>query len=294
LLALSYADDPNKRGMLLYNLGRIAEARGQATQAIDHYQASLAARPNDTVAKQLETVRATAPTLPVPPPAASTLPTGLPIAGKDLADAPAMCKAAGEGSDLCPANDNCQLMAQPDSRTDLGVLELDDGMVRCWQPAVQTPSGWLVFSTAVIGQYGSEIDQNVDDMSSRVEKNDAGEFLIIEFTDHVYERVWVDFEDEEVPDGTSTDREAMIICRRDGTPACTEAITTKHSYSGESDGGGDSETYSATVSLRGDKIVVADVVANRIEPSLDPGGWDGYMKLPAGEYAFSELATTPP
>ncbi|GMV40972.1 MAG: hypothetical protein AMXMBFR64_26880 [Myxococcales bacterium] len=41
-------------GALYYNLGRIAEDRGDFTMASDHYRRSIALRPNETVSKRLE------------------------------------------------------------------------------------------------------------------------------------------------------------------------------------------------------------------------------------------------
>lgn len=53
-LALERADNDRTRGAVLFNLGLLAEKRGDAASARTYYQRSLTARPNDTVRKRLE------------------------------------------------------------------------------------------------------------------------------------------------------------------------------------------------------------------------------------------------
>ncbi|NVB39573.1 tetratricopeptide repeat protein [Pseudenhygromyxa sp. WMMC2535] len=53
LAALNDADDNRRRAALLYNLGRIQQARGQEDDAASYYRDSLALRPNATVETQL-------------------------------------------------------------------------------------------------------------------------------------------------------------------------------------------------------------------------------------------------
>lgn len=300
LRALAEASEPNKRGMLLYNLGRIAEARGQSQAAIDHYQASLVARPNDVVAKQLADLQATVAASPTPPPPVEAPPTvpgtpgpGLALIGKDLANLDALCELSRRDSMCGDEGSSCELVATPDGGAGHGVLHIDAmGMIRCWQPVVSTPTGSLLFELSMLGQHGSEVEQDIDTISSRIESNDAGKFLIIEFSDHVYERAWMDLEtEEELPAWVSDDREAMIICRIDAEPACTSAITTRHDHVGE-EGSGEAASYSARVALRGAMIVVGEVVTSgAITPALGGGSLDGgYQMLPAGEYAFADLA----
>lgn len=56
---LRHATDAERRGALLYNLGRIAEAQGETGDAIGSYRRSLAARPgNATVAERLASLGA--------------------------------------------------------------------------------------------------------------------------------------------------------------------------------------------------------------------------------------------
>lgn len=60
---LQYAENEGTRGAILYNLGRVAEAKGDKPHAIELYTRSLAVRPgNDVVAKHLADLGAPAPT----------------------------------------------------------------------------------------------------------------------------------------------------------------------------------------------------------------------------------------
>jgi tetratricopeptide (TPR) repeat protein len=302
LRALSETKDPNKLGMLLYNLGRIAESRLERDAAIGHYQASLALRPNDTVSKRLADLQAAAPTappiappLPVPPPplppAAGAEPdrSGLALLGKNLDNFAALCELAGRDS-MCGVDASCELVGTPEGATGHGLLNADDmGMVRCWYPVVSTPTGSWLFELALLGQHGSEVDQNVDDISSRIESNEVGQFLVIEVTDHLYERMWSDLENEEEPLWNSTEREAVIFCRLDGEPACTSALTLDLAFVGDEETT-QSGSYSAKVELRGGTIIVSDVVISSTGAvEVSELGTDQLM-LPAGEYTFAELA----
>jgi len=59
--ALKYADNAGSRGAIFYNLGRVAEAKGDNTLAIELYTRSLAVRPNDTVSARLISLGGTPP-----------------------------------------------------------------------------------------------------------------------------------------------------------------------------------------------------------------------------------------
>ncbi|NJL03285.1 MAG: hypothetical protein HC910_22960 [Spirulinaceae cyanobacterium SM2_1_0] len=196
---------------------------------------------------------------------------------------------------LCGAG-QCELLATPGD-SGLGVLNIDElGIMRCWHPVVRTAAGWVVFEAAALGQHGSEVDQNVDRLTSRIENNDAGEFLLIEYADHIYERNWdyADFEDEdaEPPPWETIDAESVVVCRRDGVPACTQPITVRYEYRGDDGTTGD---YSAQLSLRGGTIVIAAVTSSgKVELGVDRRDWEGILMLPAGEYEFGQLATPRP
>lgn len=63
---LQYAENDGTRGAILYNLGRVAEAKGDKPHAIELYQRSLAVRPNDVVSSRLAELGAPASTAAAP------------------------------------------------------------------------------------------------------------------------------------------------------------------------------------------------------------------------------------
>ena len=58
---LELVRDPKTKASLLYNRGRVEEAKGDKAAAKQSYEASLALRPNDSVQKRLESLGGTAP-----------------------------------------------------------------------------------------------------------------------------------------------------------------------------------------------------------------------------------------
>ena len=64
--ALVAATDPRVRAQILYNLGRVAEARGANADASHFYEQSLALRASKSVEERLKSVGGTAPAAPVP------------------------------------------------------------------------------------------------------------------------------------------------------------------------------------------------------------------------------------
>jgi tetratricopeptide (TPR) repeat protein len=289
LRALALATDDNKRGMLLYNLGRIAEDRLQTEAAIDHYRESLRARPNETVAARLAklTPDAAPPTLAAAPTAGG--PVGLAVIGRSLASIGAACELAGRQS-MCSTDDDCSLIASPAGDERWGALYFaEQGFVHCWNPIIKTGAGWVLFETALLGQHGSEIDQDVDAIAGRVLSNDAGEFLLIEFSDHVYERDWrwVDLEDEDFPPQDTIESEGVIVCRIEGDAAhCTAPIITKYEFTNGIDR---QANYSADLNLRGDTILITNV---RREGEVSSYSTELQL-LDAGEYPFAKLAASP-
>ncbi len=85
--AMLDATENGRRGALLYNLGRIHEARGLTAKAIEQYETSLAVRPNPTVEQRLAELRAA-------PPEAS------PAAVAGSASAQALCDPPSPDDDL--------------------------------------------------------------------------------------------------------------------------------------------------------------------------------------------------
>ena len=88
--AMESARDPKHRGMLLYNLGRIAEDMGHNDEAVSYYVRSLSLRENDIVAKRL--IELSPPSAQVKP-----LPAGV--------DQEAICREILDEWD-CKASDN--------------------------------------------------------------------------------------------------------------------------------------------------------------------------------------------
>ena len=301
LKALGRAPDDKRRGMLHYNLGRIAEAQDQTEAAIEAYALSLTLRPNEVVAGRLaalshvesaEGVAAEHPAVEAYEAAhaegAKPVPVLLQVERSGLANIEAVCAA------LLPDNvdddESCELLATPSSDATWGVLALDSyGIERYWRPVVKTDAGWSVFEVALYGQHGSEIDQDVDHVASHVVTNEAGSYLFIEYSDHTYERDWSWGEleeDEEIPDSASEDSKGVIICKRGPALVCAAPISTEWNYWF----GDEHDEYSASVSMKGDTIVIGDVVTlGTVEYSSREYEWDPVRPLPAGEYAFADL-----
>ena len=298
LRALAVATEDNKRGMLLYNLGRVAEARGDTEAAIGYYQTSLAYRANDTVAARLAALDPDAKPAARPSAAAvtKTLP-GLGVAGTGLADLQAVCAASSVDS-LCVAEpDGCAMMSNPSGREDLGILHADDsGIVSCYSPMIKTSAGWTVFEPVLIGQWGSEVQEDVDAFATKVVSNEAGEFLVIEYEHHLYERGWAgDLEEDEDDDGpmfeeASTETRGVVVCTIAAAPTCTRAITTEFRYWGF---GSETGQYTADWALRGNTLVISNVhQSGEIEP-LGGTDWEMTTLLAAGEYSLAALASDP-
>ncbi|MCH9685266.1 MAG: tetratricopeptide repeat protein [Deltaproteobacteria bacterium] len=303
LLALGQASTDGQRGAFLYNLGRVAEARGQVDQAIARYQQSLAVRTNATVKTRLDGLVASH----EGPVADATSNRGLEV----IATGPtldAACKAIA-GNSECADGGPCTLDDQPTGSSDFGILNWSDiGIVSCHHPVVKTKAGWTIFASAAIGQVGSEIDQGIDAVATSVETNAAGSFFVIRIEDHMYDRHWAGWmtEEELAAEGlddlqlTFVDSEKVVFCRADDVAgaACTTALTTKFKES--QDGRADDVTYASTISLEGDTVVVGAVKAtpgfefSSVAGEAPQYSWDESLHLPQGRYAFDGLARRAP
>lgn len=303
LRALPRATDNDRRGMLHYNLGRIAEAQDQTEVAVAAYELSLSLRPNDIVASRLDNLTHAvdaagehyvhpaveeynnkhAPEVQAKPEAFHALATGV----SSLEEA---CKIADADS-ACMGEDPCALVASPGADQSWGLMTMGSvGFLSCWHPIVKTDAGWTVFTTALISQWGTEVDQDVDALSARVVANETGSYLWIDFSDHVYERDWSWGEleeDEDIPGSDMTDTEGVILCKRDTAVTCT-MITTKYAYANSDDT--IRERYEAKLRLRGDVIVVEDVVTEGDVDFAYNEEWNSVTLIPAGEYPFAEIA----
>jgi tetratricopeptide (TPR) repeat protein len=294
--ALARAPDDKRRGMFHYNLGRIAEERGQTDAAIEAYALSLSFRPNETVASRLalishvEDAAGTAFEHPAVEDyrskhgeAAKPAPGALDVLGANFASSKDACEAARTD---CAANEDEACDFQQGTDDSWGVLVFDDNpIMSCWHPLVKLGNSWTLFTAALVGQWGSEIDQGVDAISMRVVDNAAGSFLIIDFSAHIYDRDWAWGEledDEEIPEGNWKDSEGQIICTRGATVVCTDPIASKYSENGIA--------YQASITLDGDVVVIGDVsTTGAVEFGVRDNIWDLAEPLPAGRYPLAEL-----
>ena len=299
LRALSIAEDPKQRGMLQYNLGRIAEAREQKAVALAHYQQSLALRPNKTVqtrhdelAKQLTAAGEAADIAAVPPsPGDESHGPGLVVMKEGLADLDAVCEYARKES-MC-YGELCEKGATMPSAPDFALLEIGEAEMTCWHPAVRVGTSWTLFEHALMGQHGSEIDEDVDDIWSRVVTGPAGQVMVYDFKEHSYERDW-DFSeleelgDEALPGEDTVNDEGLIYCHTSGgKPACSQRIIKSWEYSSS-----DASTvrkYEATLELKGDALVVSAVKASGITPARPGPTASAPWRLPEGEYPLVSL-----
>jgi hypothetical protein len=297
LRALARAPDDKRRGMFHYNLGRIAEARGQTEAAIHAYALSLEFRPNETVAGRLAEIAtvvdaggtayehsAVAEYEAKFGDDAKPRPGILEVLASGLPTATDACKLAGED---CFDSEDCTFSPHlPGSDETWGVLEVGNaGIVACWQPIMQLDDGWTVFSIALVGQYGSAVNQSVDSIATRIVTNAAGSFLFIDYADHVYAHGWDwdELEEDDLPEYSSIETEGVIICRRGAPVTCTAPIPTK--YLAEQ-----GPSYEASVTLDGDVIVIDELSSQGgVEYGMRESEWDQALPLPEGRYALADL-----
>lgn len=290
--ALKGASEDKRRGMLLYNLGRIAEAKEDREAAIDAYQRSLAARPNKTVQARLDGLLDDAPVSagegdPAPAAGDDAGGRGLRVMRSGLADEAALC-AFAEAESLCGTSD-CELLARPAGDDGFAMLHVGEPlMLECWHPVVRGADGWTIFAEPLLGQQGTEVDQGVDALSSELIPGaaGAGSYVAFEFRDHNYERDWSPYgfeEDEEFPGEATHDQAGVIVCARgpDG-PACTGRLLHTHDFS--SSDGKETSRYRAKFSFADGAVVVADVESEGDVDAARPWGMD------EGEFFLKEGA----
>jgi tetratricopeptide (TPR) repeat protein len=235
--ALKFVRDDKQRGMILYNLGRIAEAREELAAAIEHYEASLVARPgNQTVQTHLDAVKAKLASASSP----SAEQPGLEVLARDLVDLTAACKIIEEQrcedftmdeSDPCTCDPEPQ--ATPGADQSWGLLQLggDESMQAAWFPVVQTDKGWTVFAEVLYtynpGAFG--IFEEAELGASTVEPLLAkGTQLVMRVEKSRMDR------DMGLNEIESEDYKAMIICARHETGAyCARPLITAYSRSRE-------------------------------------------------------------
>lgn len=287
--ALKLARDDKRRGMLLYNLGRVAEARDDKAAASDHYTRSLSVRPNATVEKRLAGLTSAG----IRPPTTAVR-NGLPLLSPTpFTSIESACEFLKNES-MCPT-DTCELAAAPSEGPEAGgMLLVDDWAESCWHPAIRGAGGWWIFASALYRQYGSEIDQNVDKLSTAAMTAGTTTTVTFRFEDHVYEREWSmgDLEDgDELPGDDSTDSEGLVICRStDAGVSCTRPIVSKlRRLSGDGESG---PNYTAKLVVQDDSLIVSDVVTSGSVDYLNPGDeWGSTYVLRAGSYPLDSLST---
>ncbi len=156
---LRFARTDKQRGMLNYNLGRIAEAEGDQTRAAELYQESLRARDNATVRKRLATLTA--------PPPTTAASGGLPVLAEGLPTLEQACASLirTECDEwLLYEDDECQCdpaLTSPGADW-AGLLVLNAGMAQeVYYPVLNTSAGYTVMAEAldnynpgVFGIYG--------------------------------------------------------------------------------------------------------------------------------------------
>jgi tetratricopeptide (TPR) repeat protein len=322
--ALKFVRDENRRGMLLYNLGRIAEERDELPAAIENYEASLVARPgNQTVQKHLEAVKAKQEAMAIAGSAGGELEgpdrvAGLDVLAHDLGDLAAACKIIEEQrcedftmdeSDPCTCDPEIQATPGVDDSWGLVQLGGDESMQAAWFPVVKTDKGWTVFEEVLYtynpGAFG--IFEEAEIGASTVEPLLAkGTQLVMRVTKSRFDR------DMGLNEIESEGYEAMIICARHETGAyCARPLITEYSLSREVEFPGEDEEivgeaieheglpfavgFEASVEFVEGKLVVKwTTVTGDFEVEGDGNMWSAIGRvLPAGDHALAPLLGLP-
>lgn len=297
--ALLYSRKSEQQGMILYNLGRIAEARGDQAAALAHYRDSLARRDNETVKKHLDALLAKAEL--APPPA------GLATLAKGVASLDAACSelVRDRCGDVFTFDGQCACsVSQGDEAGGYALVQLGEADAvenAMWFPAVRTSAGWTVFeSVAWIynpGAFGifEEGTWAVPDTRDLLPGGDPEWVLRFEKSRSDSDMGINEFETEDLA--------MTLVCAREGEQAwCTAPLLLASSYSREvefldGDGEGEGEDaivheglpksmkFSCTIEL-GEQVVIKDVVG------IDDAetGWIANLDArPAGSYPLVEL-----
>jgi len=144
-----YADVDTQRASLLYNLGRVAEAREKKDVAIAYYRRSLELRDNDTVRERLKAIGGDA----AAPPSLGLARVGSTFETLDSACSvltAAKCSAPEAEGDTTTCSCAPTLEAtQFGGEVGLLVFTVSDGPEeRSWHPIFKTRSGWVLFDAA--------------------------------------------------------------------------------------------------------------------------------------------------
>lgn len=307
--ALRFARRETQRGMLLYNLGRVLEARGDAVGAIELYHRSLAARPNATVQKRLVALSA-------PPAPAATVPTAaLAVVGRGLADLKAACddlvaKKCDEIAVLEKAVCACEPRLEgADAGGTWGLLRVNPESAleqTAWFPAVKVGSEWVVFEGVLWlynpGAFGIWEEADVGKAATRDVIPGGEEELVLPLSKSRSDR------DMGLNEWELELWSLVLLCSRDGgTPRCG-SFTQSYSYSrevelpdDEIEGGPFDHTaglpldshYRVELDLSAGRATVSgvDVTADLARPdAIDSLG----AMLPEGTYDLTTLLMPPP
>ncbi len=253
---LELTSDPKLRASLLYNQGRISEARGDLAAAKLSYQGSLALRPNESVSKRLESLGGEKPgPAPAPPPA-------LP------------CKRA-----FATVKAACDCLVG-----ELGALGLEGTAARCEAAAIDSPGQSRPLELVRISAEGASVHYVLVDVAGRLWPSAAikggvkiKKVLSPRSGDATVASVMFDRSDEKGLRRT-TSEVLCVLAGREGAPACPLEIVL--AVSELSDGKANSDR-SVTLS-RGFKSDTEVVVKRQAGPEdLVPRGAIGTFTLPA-------------
>lgn len=309
--ALRSVQDDKTAGMLLYNLGRVAEARSETQAAITYYQTSLERRPdNKTTKERLDTLLAGQA---APPPA----PRGLGKLGSGVADLAAACKLIIDerGDDYAndpdePMRCSGELVAAPAGDESWGVLELSNQMESqvVWFPVVKTSSGWVVFEAIAWaynpGAFGIFEEVTFAASETKVVLTGSTEPQLL-----LHWNKGRSDSDMGINEIESENEVSSLVCTREAAEAwCTLPLSHELSYSREVEFPEGEEgleepieheglpidiSYKADFELRDGKLIVSNVQLKNFElgPSkeLDPCIENGEPAFAAGEYSLTEL-----
>ena len=297
--ALTFSRKPEQQGMILYNLGRIAEARAEIDVAIANYRESLVRRPNATVQTRLDGLLASNTVAAVAP--------GLAKLASGVADLDAACKLLidEESENLFMLDEGgcgcTTVQGKPDEGWALlEVGDQDNSGNALWFPAIKTSSGWVVFAS----------------IASLYNPGAFGIFEELQWSEAKYEDLlpggeleWVlgfsmerTDSDMGINEFEAESAAATLVCTREGADAwCTEPMLSAYSYSREIEFAGEeyegedaidhaglpiNRKFACGLTL-GSTVVVADVVSDGFDASQEP--WFGAKRLAAGNHELSAL-----
>ena len=286
-LALRQAKEDKQKGMLLYNLGLVAEKKGNPELARDHFARSLKHRPNAVVQKKYDALAGGEAGA-----APAKVPQGLAVIASGLKDIGAACEAAVAdswcGAELCEPYGK----AEADGMGFLYAAE--PGILGCFHPVVKTDAGWTVFEMALIEQWGSEIKQEIlESKFSAVTVAGASKAGEISFNEHVSERNW-DLADETedgtyYPEDDFTMSDGVVLCGVEkGQARCTRPMLKSYKFT-LADKDEPSKSYTASLLVEGANLVVSAVVSKDVKLGSPDTADEGFAMLKAGGYPIAQL-----